>query len=559
MRSRDFSDNTERIKKMNRIRLLKEKLQISIAISLAMLILLCTACSNAGNRADIGTKDEAVSQDSDGLKFNGENATGADISKSDTGAESLDPANPTDGSYELDITLSGGSGKSSIKSPARAEVTNGKIEVTLEWSSSNYDYMIVEGQKYLPLNEEGNSTFRIPISSLQGSLDIVADTVAMSSPHEIQYQIIFDIYGTEKNTDGEVDINQKNENQAAFDNWLKSHAEYKQTSLKYAKEYRLYESQNNGSIIEIAARDYYIVIQSDEKLPSDLPDFVTPIEAPVSRVCLVSSASIDYFSSLGAMETVGFTSIRPEDTLDEELRSLMQSGEIQYTGKYSAPDYERLLAGGCRLLVENTMILHSENVLDQLHKLGMDTMIDYSSKESSPLGRMEWIKLYGLLTGRAEKASEIFAEREGAQLADYRDTGLSVAYFYVTDNGAVVVRKNQDYIANLLETAGGRYLLDGDSRYDGTGTMTIQKEAFFEKAFDCDYLIYNSTISGGVKDSAELVKKCEVIKNTKAYKEGHIYCTRDNIYQSVMELPEITADISRMLNGQEPEKYLYKL
>lgn len=98
---------------------------------------------------------------------------------------------PADGSYTCEVTLEGGSGRATVDSPAALTVADGKMTVTIVWSSPNYDYMIVDGEKYLPTNTEGNSTFEIPVSALGTPLSVVADTVAMSTPHEIEYTLTF--------------------------------------------------------------------------------------------------------------------------------------------------------------------------------------------------------------------------------------------------------------------------------------------------------------------------------------------------------------------------------
>ena len=98
---------------------------------------------------------------------------------------------PADGTYTCDVTLEGGSGRATVESPAALTVADGRMTATIVWSSSNYDYMLVDGEKYLPTNTEGNSTFEIPITALDTPLDVVGDTVAMSTPHEIEYTLTF--------------------------------------------------------------------------------------------------------------------------------------------------------------------------------------------------------------------------------------------------------------------------------------------------------------------------------------------------------------------------------
>lgn len=98
---------------------------------------------------------------------------------------------PADGTYTCDVTLEGGSGRATVESPAALTVADGRMTATIVWSSPNYDYMLVDGEKYLPTNTEGNSTFEIPVAALDTPLDVVGDTVAMSTPHEIEYTLTF--------------------------------------------------------------------------------------------------------------------------------------------------------------------------------------------------------------------------------------------------------------------------------------------------------------------------------------------------------------------------------
>ena len=98
---------------------------------------------------------------------------------------------PADGNYTCEVTLEGGSGRATVDSPAALTVADGKMTATIVWSSPNYDYMIVDGEKYLPTNTEGNSTFEIPVAALGTPLAVTADTVAMSTPHEIEYTLTF--------------------------------------------------------------------------------------------------------------------------------------------------------------------------------------------------------------------------------------------------------------------------------------------------------------------------------------------------------------------------------
>jgi len=97
-----------------------------------------------------------------------------------------------DGDYQVDVTLEGGSGRASVESPARMTVENGKVTATIVWSSSNYDYMKVNGVRYDAVIENDRSVFTIPVTCFDWKMAVVADTIAMSQPHEIDYALRFD-------------------------------------------------------------------------------------------------------------------------------------------------------------------------------------------------------------------------------------------------------------------------------------------------------------------------------------------------------------------------------
>lgn len=113
-------------------------------------------------------------------------------------ADTFDLSAVEDGSYTIELTMEGGSGRASIQSPAQLAIADGAATAILEWSSPNYDYMLVDGEKYEPVNTEGNSTFEIPVDGFDYPMEVVGDTVAMSEPHEIEYTLQFDSSTMEK-------------------------------------------------------------------------------------------------------------------------------------------------------------------------------------------------------------------------------------------------------------------------------------------------------------------------------------------------------------------------
>ena len=210
------------------------------------------------------------------------------------------------------------------------------------------------------------------------------------------------------------------------------------------------------------------------------------------------------------------------------------------------------------------MVYHTPEVKEQLEKFGIPVMVDYSSYETEPLGRTEWVELYGLLAYREEEAAEAFAGQQEAfaSIGDAEDTGKTVAFFYITSSGEVNVRKASDYLPKMIELAGGHYVFSDLGAEDDTAssTVSLQMEEFYAAAREADYLIYNSTIDGVLSSVEELFGKSELLENFKAVREGNVYCTTRDLYQSSMELGTMIADIHGMLNGEEDGlTYLYRL
>ena len=142
-----------------------------------------------------------------------------------------------------------------------------------------------------------------------------------------------------------------------------------------------------------------------------VPEGVTVLQQPVQNIYLVSTSAMDLFLHLDALDSIALSGTRAEGWYLDEAKQAMQTGRIAYAGKYSAPDYERILTAECGLAVENTMIYHTPEVKEQLERFGIPVLVERSSYESSPLARMEWIKLYGILLGKEPLAEEVFARQ----------------------------------------------------------------------------------------------------------------------------------------------------
>ena len=492
-----------------------------------------------------------------------------------------------DGTYQMEVELLGGSGRASVTSPAKVEIKDGKAVATLEWSSPNYDYMVVDGEKYLPVNTEGNSVFQIPVEAFDQDIAVIADTVAMSTPHEIEYTLNFHAgengqnaakAGTTEQED--ADGAEKGQQTAAVgENPAKTAAApltYDHSmELSYAENfavdyyeggYKLLTTQLNG--------DRILIVPKHQQAPEDAEALVSPsaegkpgklivLQEPVKNLYLVASSVMDMFAQLDSMDAISMCGLKEEDWYIPAAKQAMKDGTLLYAGKYSQPDYELLLSQNCSMAIENSMIYHTPEVMEKLDEFGIPTLVEYSSYEEHPLGRVEWVRFFGALLDQEEKADQLFEKQKEAlkRVETEESTGKTVAFFYITSNGLVQVRQSTDYIPKMIELAGGKYVFenlgDPDSR---RSTINLQMEDFYDGAQDADFLVYNTTIDRQVQTLEDLLKKCSLLKDFKAVKNHQVWCTTEDMYQQSMSAGNLIEDFHRMLTGDDKEtRYLYRL
>jgi iron complex transport system substrate-binding protein len=311
-----------------------------------------------------------------------------------------------------------------------------------------------------------------------------------------------------------------------------------------------------------------LIVPEGKDTPDDLDSDILVLQRPIKDIYLVASGVMDMFSELDGLDAITFSGQKEENWYIENAREAMAKGDIIYAGKYNKPDYELIVSKGCSLAIENTMITHSPEVAEKFESFGIPVIIEYSSYESHPLGRVEWVKFFGALLGKEADAERIFDEQTAivdnieAEVGLQTDEIKTVAFFYVTSNGLIQVRQSSDYVPKMIELAGGKYIFDniGDEETKKS-TINLQVEEFYNGAKDADYLIYNSSIDGGVSTISELIEKCGVLSDFKAVQSGNVWCTTNDMYQQSLSVGYMIEDINDMLLGKNMEDmhYLFRL
>lgn len=327
----------------------------------------------------------------------------------------------------------------------------------------------------------------------------------------------------------------------------------------------LYEGDRALACIADGTR--YLFVPAGDA-PQGIAEDVTVLERPLSNIYLASSSTLCLFAALGAVDCVSHVSVTQETCTVEAFTQAIASGDIVYGGKYSAPDYEAFLNGGCRLAVENTMIYHTPEVREKLMQLGVPVIVEQSSLESAPLGRLEWIMLWGAMLDKVSAAQEVL-DRQAQLIADVearvaaQPLDCTVAFFYINANGAAVVRKPGDYVAKMIAMAGGTYAfaqLAGADENRSSST-TLEMEAFYAQAKDADVIIYNSTVAGRLKGLDELVALNPLLADFKAVKNRRAWCCEQNVYQQMTATGEVVVDLHEAIADTERDEltFLFRL
>ena len=361
--------------------------------------------------------------------------------------------------------------------------------------------------------------------------------------------------------------------------------------LLYATQFSVDYYDGGYASVSIADGQRFLIVPEEQAIPKDLARDVVVIPQNPGMVYLASSSCMDFWRELNALDRIPFTSTRQIDWDLSSVRRLMEDGQLEYVGKYSNVDYEYLVAEGCDLAVENAMIYHSPETLEKLQSLGIPVIVERSSFEPEPLGRLEWIRLWGVVTGHRDQADAFFKKQakkvqrlSGTVGTDHRP---SVMVFSVNANGVIRVPTPDSYTASLIRMAGGVYALEdatekswpsnagetieevappggsetpnedesvnaGDTRKQSHNTsifMNLQMEDFYTLAHNCDVLIYNGTIGDDLSSLRELKAINPLFSDFSAIQTGNVWCQNGDLFQHPTALAQALRELKQALES----------
>lgn len=333
--------------------------------------------------------------------------------------------------------------------------------------------------------------------------------------------------------------------------------------LSFAECFDVYYYNDGYKLLDIHDDARYLIVPEGKEALDDLDPEIQILQQPLDTIYMAATSPMALFDAIGSVDSIKLSGLDASGWYIQSAADAINNGEMTFAGKYDEPDYELLVGDDCDLAIESTMILHAPKVQEMIETLGIPVFTDRSSYESQPLGRTEWIKLYGAMMNKEEEAKTFFDQQAQVieKLKDFTNTEKTVAFFYINTSGSPVVRNPKDYISSMIEIAGGRNVFADLQDDSGKTSVAITMEEFYNTAADADYLIYNSSIDASVKSIDDLLAKESLMADFKAVKEGNVWVTDDSMYQHTDTIGELITDLNLMLTGgsEEDMTFLHKL
>ena len=330
--------------------------------------------------------------------------------------------------------------------------------------------------------------------------------------------------------------------------------------LEDAECFDIYYYNDGYKLIDVHDSAQYLLIPEGKEAPEGMDESIKKLYMPLDNAYMAATASMSFVEQIGAMDCIKMSSLDADGWMIDAPKEALQNGSMVFAGKYSEPDYEMMAKSDCDIAIESTMILHSPEVQEMIEDLGIPVFIDRLSYEPDAFGRIEWIKVYGVLFDKEEEAEAKFKEQKAVldEIKDFENTGKTVAFFAVNTNGTITVRRSDDFIPNMIELAGGKYVFEDLSDPNSTSaSIRLSMEEFYSKAVDADYIIYNGTIESPINSIDELIAKDGLFAEFKAVKDGNVWAVDKTWYQSTATIGYLITDMNHMLTDADPSNMVY--
>lgn len=316
---------------------------------------------------------------------------------------------------------------------------------------------------------------------------------------------------------------------------------------KFQGGYRMITAGNEGT----DDHKQYLVVPEGKSVPEDLAGDVVVLQLPIENVYCASSSMISLSNAIGALDKIKLCATDYDSWELEAVKKQMDEGKLTYSGSYKEPDYELMTANNIDLHLDTAMLDGYPEVLEKFAELGIPSLVEDSSLEEHPMGRIEWVKVLGTLFELEDEAEAYFAdqvERFNAACVD-ESLGKSVALGYITSSGKCYARNGGDYIAQLIEMAGGDYVC-ADMEPEETGNTSMTFEEWYDKFVNADYLFYYN-LGQKFYSVQEMVDYNPLFADFKAVQNGNVWVTCDGFSQKSADIVGVITDMNTVLTSED--------
>ena len=305
----------------------------------------------------------------------------------------------------------------------------------------------------------------------------------------------------------------------------------------------------------------YLIVPEGKSVPENLPENTVVLQQPLNRICAASSSLMSLTSAINGLDSIATVATDVSGWNIQSVVDKMNAGQIKFSGKYSEPDFEMIMNEGVQLEIDTTMLSGKPEIMAKYEELGIPYVIEDSSKEEHPLGRMEWVKLMGALLGLDEEAATFFDEAVAKvnALSGSEKAGKTVCMYYITSDGTVYARNGGDYMVKMLEIAGGDYIM-ADVGAEESGNAKLTFEEFYASCSEADYIIW-VVMACPYESVEDMIAANSLFADFKAVQEGNVYTTKPGFSQATAEIADVIVEFNTILNDPTVEEtgWLLKL
>lgn len=319
--------------------------------------------------------------------------------------------------------------------------------------------------------------------------------------------------------------------------------------IQYAQQFTVETFEGGYRLVhELTSDSRILVVPEGMSVPTDLEENVQVLQLPVTKSYVCGSNMVAMTDAIGCIDQVTLVGV---DTTwhFQSIKDQLDSGYTQFAGGYTTdPDYEMIATHGTQLVIWNG---YEEDVFQKFHDLGIVVLCEENTTEPGVYGRLEWLKLLGVLYGIEDQANAYYDDQVAQinEIQSYGDTGVVVGIGGISSSGKFYSRKSGDFQADYVRYANGTYNLE-DVEQDSAGSLTMTPEDFYLRFKDCDVLIWNFSATGNLET---LVETYPAIEDFKAYQTGRLYIQSGNFIQSAANPACIIRDIYTVITSTDPD------